>query len=112
MVKPGGLSRGSFYRNEKPSTTKVDRDRDLRDAIQRIALEWPCYGRPRIMAELKRQGWKLGPKWVLRLLRQDNLLCVRKRKFVVNDRFPSRPQGLPHPASQSRIDGSAVDRQG
>ena len=83
MVELGGLSRASFYRNEKPSTTKVDRDMDLRDAIQRIALEWPCYGRPRITAELKRQGWKVGPNRVLRLMRQDNLLCVRKRKFVV-----------------------------
>ena len=37
---------------------------DLRDAIQRIALEWPSYGRPRITAELRRQGWKVGPKRV------------------------------------------------
>ena len=79
----GGLSRASFYRKEKPSAANVDRDMDLRDAIQRIALEWPCYGRPRITAELKRQGWKVGPNRVLRLMRQDNLLCVRRRKFVL-----------------------------
>ena len=56
---------------------------DLRDAIQRIALTWPSYGRPRITAELKRQGWRVGPNRVRRLMREDNLLCVRKRKFVV-----------------------------
>jgi transposase InsO family protein len=56
---------------------------DLRDAIQRIALEWPSYGRPRITAELRRRGWTVNPKRVYRLLREDNLLCVRKRKFVV-----------------------------
>jgi transposase InsO family protein len=56
---------------------------DLRDAIQRIALEWPSYGRPRITAELRRQGWEVNPKRVYRLLREDNLLCGRKRKFVV-----------------------------
>jgi transposase InsO family protein len=83
MVKLGGVSRASFYRNEEPNAGKVDRDMDLRDAIQRIALEWPCYGRPRITAELRRQGWKVGPNRVLRIMRQDNLLCVRKRKFVV-----------------------------
>jgi putative transposase len=83
MVELAGLSRASFYRKEKPSTSKVDRDMDLRDAIQRIALQWPCYGRPRITAELRRQGWRVGPNRVLRLMRQDNLLCVRKRKFVV-----------------------------
>jgi transposase InsO family protein len=56
---------------------------ELRDAIQRIALEFPSYGRPRITAELKRQGWRVNPKRVYRILRQDNLLCLRKRKFVV-----------------------------
>jgi transposase InsO family protein len=56
---------------------------DLRDAIQRIALEWPSYGRPRITAELRRRGWRVNPKRVYRLLREDNLLCARKRKFVV-----------------------------
>ena len=56
---------------------------ELRDAIQRIALEWPCYGRPRITAELRRQGWTVNPKRVYRLMREDNLLCVRRRKFLV-----------------------------
>jgi transposase InsO family protein len=56
---------------------------ELRDAIQRVALEWPCYGRPRLTAELRRQGWTVNPKRVHRLMREDNLLCVRRRKFVV-----------------------------
>ena len=56
---------------------------DLRDAIQRIALEWPSYGRRRITEELRRRGWAVNPKRVYRLMREDNLLCVRKRKFVV-----------------------------
>jgi transposase InsO family protein len=81
MVELGRVSRASFYRfNEN---AKPDRDMDLRDAIQRIALEWPSYGRPRITAELRRRGWTVNAKRVYRLLREDNLLCVRKRKFVV-----------------------------
>jgi transposase InsO family protein len=56
---------------------------DLRDAIQKIAVEWPSYGRPRITAELRRRGWEVNPKRVYRLMREDNLLCIRKRKFVV-----------------------------
>jgi putative transposase len=83
MVELGGVSRASFYRFDEESTVRRDRDIDLRDAIQRIALKWPCYGRPRITAELKRRGWKVGPNRVRRLMREDNLLCVRKRKFVV-----------------------------
>jgi putative transposase len=48
MGELGGVSRDSFSRFEEKSTARVDRDIDLRDAIQRIALEWPRYGRPRI----------------------------------------------------------------
>ena len=85
MVKLGGVSRAGFYRFGGDAVAKLARadDMDLRDAIQRIALEWPSYGRPRITAELRRQGWTINPKRVHRLMREDNLLCVRKRKFVV-----------------------------
>jgi transposase InsO family protein len=83
MVELGGASRASFYRLHETECRRGDRDMDLRDAIQRIALKWPSYGRPRITAELKRQGWKVGPNRVRRIMREDNLLCVRKRKFVV-----------------------------
>jgi len=83
MVKLGGVSRASFYRFDEAGAGRGDRDMDLRDAIQRIALKWPSYGRPRITAELHRQGWKVGANRVRRIMREDNLLCVRKRKFVV-----------------------------
>jgi transposase InsO family protein len=83
MVKLGRVSRSGFYRFDDEPRPVVDRDLDLRDAIQRIALEWPCYGRPRITRELRNQGWLVGPKRVYRILREDNLLCVRKKKFLV-----------------------------
>ena len=83
MVGLGGVSRASFYRFDADRQPQPDRDMDLRDAIQRVGLEWPSYGRPRITAELRRRGWKVNPKRVYRLMREDNLLCVRKRKFVV-----------------------------
>jgi putative transposase len=82
MAELGRVNRPSFYRFGADRSVPVDRDMDLRDAIQRIALEWPSYGRPRITAELRRQGWTVNAKRVRRLLREDNLLCVRKRKFV------------------------------
>ncbi len=78
----GRVSRASFYRFDGNAHPSHDADMDLRDAIQRIALEWPAYGRPRITAELRRRGWKVNPKRVYRILREDNLLCMRKRKFV------------------------------
>jgi transposase InsO family protein len=83
MVKLGRVSRSGFYRFDDSIGACADPYMDLRDAIQKIALAWPNYGRPRITAELRRQGWTVNPKLVYRLLREDNLLCVRKRKFVV-----------------------------
>ena len=56
---------------------------DLRDEIQRIAVEWPCYGWRRVHAELWRRGRKVNHKPVRRIMREDNLLCLRHRKFVV-----------------------------
>jgi transposase InsO family protein len=82
MVELGRVSRSAFYRlaDAEPGP---DPDMELRDAIQKIAVEWPSYGRPRITAELRRRGWVVNPKRVRRIMREDNLLCVRKRKFVV-----------------------------
>ena len=83
MVELGRVSRSGFYRFDDSAEPDPDPHMDLRDAIQRIALEWPSYGRPRITAELRRQDWTVNPKLVYRLMREDNLLCIRKRKFVV-----------------------------
>ena len=82
MLKLGRVSRSGFYRFDD-GEPPPDRGMDLRDAIQRIAVEWPSYGRPRITAELRHRGWRVNPKRVYRLMREDNLLCVRRRKFVV-----------------------------
>ena len=82
MVELGRVSRSGFYRFQD-GEPGPDRDMELRDAIQKIAVEWPSYGRPRMTKELRRRGWLVNPKRVRRLMREDNLLCVRKRKFVV-----------------------------
>ena len=76
------VSRAGFYRFP-PGPQGSDPDMELRDALQRIALEFPSYGRPRMTAELKRRGWAANHKRVYRLMREDNLLCLRRRKFVV-----------------------------
>ena len=76
------VSRAGFYR--RPAClVNPDRDMALRDAIQRVALEFPSYGWPRMTRELQRRGWAVNHKRVYRLMRLDNLLCLRKRKFAV-----------------------------
>jgi transposase InsO family protein len=82
MCRLGQVSRAGLYRFD-PEGDRRDDDLDLRDEIQRIGLEFPCYGRPRMTAELKRRGWKVNHKRVARIMREDNLLCLRKKKFVV-----------------------------
>lgn len=77
------VSRAGFYRflEEKHG---VKQDMKLRSEMQRIALHnRRRYGYRRITAELRRQGWRVNHKRVQRMLREDNLLALRRRKFVV-----------------------------
>lgn len=76
MVELGRVSRSGFYRFDGDAKPNLATDMDLRDAIQRIALQWSSYGRPRITAELRHHGWVVNPKRVYRILREDNLLCA------------------------------------
>jgi transposase InsO family protein len=82
MCQVAGFNRAGYYRFLDP-VEPAPADMDLCDEMQKIALEWPSYGSRRITAELKARGWEVNRKRVQRLMREDNLLCVVKRKFVV-----------------------------
>ncbi len=83
MIELSQLSRAGFYRYQSAPPPGPDPDMNLRDAIQRIALEMPSYGRRNMAKELRRRGWTVNAKRVRRLMREDNLLCIRRRKFIV-----------------------------
>ena len=77
-----GLSRAGFYRwRLPPQATPVEME--IRDAMQKIAVESPAYGYRRVTRELQTHGFDINHKRVLRMMREDNLLCVRRRSFVV-----------------------------
>ena len=77
-----GLSRAGFYRWRMPrQATPVEME--LRDEMQKAALEFPTYGSRPMTAELKRRGFLVNRKRVQRMMREDNLLCIRRRTFVV-----------------------------
>jgi len=98
------VSRAGFYRWRRAVTPAAD-DMELRDDIQRIALEFPYYGWRRVTAELRRRGWTVNHKRVRRIMREDNLLCLRRRKFVVTtDSDHSRPV-YPNRAAQLELSG-------
>ncbi len=85
MAQLGKVSRTGFYRFEaRQGDAAPDPDLDLRDAIQRVALEWPSYGTRRVTCELVARGWEVNRKRVQRLMREDNLLCLRRRRFVAS----------------------------
>jgi len=81
MCQLAGVSRAGYYRHWGASAPRQE-ETGVRDAIQRLALAHPHYGYRRIAAQIRREGWVVNHKRVLRLMRADNLLCLRKRPFV------------------------------
>ena len=78
-----GLSRSTIGRRLRAAvTTTAARDMERRQQIQAVALEMRSYGYRPITKELHRRGVIINKKVVLRLLRADNLLCLRRRAFV------------------------------
>src|SRR4051812_25098227 len=77
-----GLSRSDYYR-ARSGVAADDADCDVRDQIHGIALEFTAYGYRPMTAELRRRGLVVNHKRVLRLMRDDNLLCLRRRSFVI-----------------------------
>jgi putative transposase len=81
MCVLAGVSRAGYYRRWRASAPRQE-ETTVRDAIQRLVLANRRYGYRRIAAQLRRDGLVANHKRVLRLMRQDNLLCLRKRPFV------------------------------
>ena len=77
-----GLIRAGFYRWRAPRQP-LPVEMETRDEMQKIALEFPAYGYRRITIELQHRGFDINHKRVLRMMRQDNLLCVRRRAFAM-----------------------------
>ena len=81
MCGMSGVSRAGFYRHWEASAPR-QADTELRDALQQVALEKRFYGYRRVQHELRQRGYWVNAKRVLRLMREDNLLCLRTRRFV------------------------------
>ncbi|MBE3094380.1 MAG: IS3 family transposase, partial [Actinobacteria bacterium] len=83
------VNRSSYYKwvsHQGQQHSGSANDIALRDTVQRIAMEFPGYGYRRITIELKRRGIVVNHKKILRLMKEDNLLCVKKKfKPVTTD---------------------------
>ncbi|MGC9970856.1 MAG: IS3 family transposase [Bryobacteraceae bacterium] len=101
------VSRAGFYRaftDHAPGQAQTE----LHDQIQRVALANRCYGYRRVTAELRRQGIVVNHKCVLRILRQDNLLSLRRRRFVLTTE--SRHGFVRYPNLAGRMAPTAINQ--
>jgi putative transposase len=80
MCRMLGISRSWLYEKPPPSEP-TEEGTLLRDAIERICLEFPGYGYRRVTAQLRRDGWAVNRKRVLRVMRQESLLCRLQKAF-------------------------------
>jgi putative transposase len=69
----------SWYYEKQTRAEEEEADVELRDAIERIILDFPGYGSRRVTHALKRTGWIVNHKRVLRMRREESLLCQLKR---------------------------------
>ncbi len=105
MCELAGVSRASFYRSLREQRP-VEEEMEVRSAIQQIALEHRRrYGYRRISRELRRRGMQVNHKRVLRMMRKDNLLAVRRRRFLVTTHSNHRLEVYLNLASRMRLTG-------
>lgn len=82
MCQLAQVSRAGYYRFLEPRQT-VEEGMTVRSLIQHIALENKRrYGRWRVKRDLEDHGWVVNHKRIARIMREDNLLCLRRRKFI------------------------------
>jgi len=74
------VNRAAFYRRWQDHAPRQE-ETAMRDRVQLLCLGNRHYGHRRIAALLRREGWQVNHKRVLRLMREDNLLCLRKPIF-------------------------------
>ncbi len=90
------LARGSFYyKPNGKNSEQIKTESDLRDRIEAICLEFPRYGYRRVTHQVRHEGWQINHKKVLRVMRESDLLCRDKRRWVKatdsKHRFPRYP---------------------
>jgi putative transposase len=72
----------SWYYEIQTRAEEDEADVELRDSIERTILDFPGYGYRRVTHALKRTGLIVNHKRVLRIMREESLLCQLKRHFV------------------------------
>jgi transposase InsO family protein len=100
------VNRAWYYAKEHTGTTSDAQEEQvaLRDEIEQIVLDFPGYGYRRVTAALKRAGWCVNHKRVLRIMREESLLCHLKRHFV-----RTTDSQHPYPVYPNLVNGRTPD---
>ncbi len=105
MCRLSGVSRAGFYRSLQEQMP-MEEDMEVRSVIQQIAVEHRRrYGYRRIAAELRRRGMLVNHKRVARIMREDNLLAVQPRAFVVTTNSQHKLEVYLNLASRMKLTG-------
>jgi transposase InsO family protein len=77
-----GIPRSTYYYKPHAGEAKRKQDADIRDRLEELALHFTRYGYRRMTAQLQREGFQVNHKRVLRLMRESDLLCRTKQRYV------------------------------
>lgn len=80
-----GLSRSWLYAGLDSCLQDQVREEErvrLRDAVEDVCADFPGYGYRRVTHHLAREGWQVNHKRILRVMREESLLCHLKRRWV------------------------------
>jgi len=89
MTKVLNVGRNTIYNRinleeQRKREISESKKKEIISKIENIVLEYARYGYRRVTKELrKREGLIVNHKRVLQLMRENNLLCKAKRRFVV-----------------------------
>lgn len=97
-----GVSRSWLYERSAHAVA-AERDVVLRDAIEHLVLEFPGYEYRRVTKALERDGWTINHKRVLRVMRQESLLCQLKQAFVVTTDSDHACRTYPNLLTQTEV---------
>jgi putative transposase len=83
MCRLTQVSRAGFYRRWE-ETEPEEAELELRAAVHRVVLAHRRrYGYRRVLRDLRDAGITIGKHRLQRIMREDNLLAIRRRKFIL-----------------------------
>lgn len=92
------MALSSYYYKGTRDIEKQKEGADLRDRIEEIVVEYPRYGYRRVTAQLRREGIVVNHKRVQRIMKEEELICKIKKRWITttdsNHRYPVYPNLL------------------